>query len=526
MRLPTRRSLLLLAILTESDEGRLSRSRLAETIWPDSDSKAARDSLRNELATLRRSEAREVLEADSGHVWLVPGQVVCDWLEMRGHADYAGDFMPGFEHDWVIDQRLRLRTAACESAMQEARFQSCQGRKKRALALAHRACQIDPLCQAAEALRVALLEELGKTGAALATSDKFRTRVFRQLGVVSDVRPSSPAPPSHHPLIEACRWMIERDPREALGMIAATPTQWHSMPIEASIELHRRALDAVPDQGSARRMVEGQYAYLSVLAGRLYQIEEQAETSYALAKEHGEPLAAARLSIALAYGNLSKGHFKRSYEYAKRSLSDASHSADPQSAVEFEIHWSVILDHVGFHDEARHALERCWPRIERYGAPQLIASYQVIELDHLVKSAKYDAAMDRLVSARRIYESFGLGRVEAWIRMCEAVLYEAVGEKDEALCTLEQILSLSRDDVGHSALAMARDRMANLRCRIGEFRDAADAFAQASVFRNSLGAVPSISESRLIRTTRRALATKLEDRELRAAFQRASQSRG
>jgi len=521
--LKTRRSLLLLAVLAESSDEGLARTALAEILWPDADLKSARDRLRNELANLNRCGAGDLIETDPQYVRLRPGRLRRDWQEVKSHRDYRGDFMPGFDHDWAIDQRLRLRSAACASAMSEARRQHRAGAKGKAAALARRACQIDPLNEKAAALNIRLLEDSGKPQAAVAACDGYRSRAFRQLGFVSKIR-TGKCVATGHPLVEACRWMIEHSPNESISLLASSPQQWLAMPIDTSLDLHRRALQTSVEQGAQRRLVEGQFAYLSVLAGQLTKVETLAKKSYDLAVANGEPLAAARLSIALAYANLSRGRFKRSHDEARRALAAALQAGDPQVEAEFEIHWSIILNHVGFHRQSWESLRRSKAKVEQCGTPQLMASIQIIEFDHLIENSKVDLAMSQLASAQRIYETCGIGRNVAWVRMCEGILHEATGDVHRALDSFQSILRLPKGDIGHSAIAMATDRIANLQCRVGEYQDAADSLARALVFRKSLGSVPSLSESILIRKTRRTLSEKLEEKEIHAAFRRASQA--
>ncbi len=119
------RPLALLALVASARERGVSRDRLLAYFWPESDTKHARNCLKQTLFALRRDLHERLFTPDSASLRLNPAVITTDGLEFgtaraRGaHADavalYRGQFLDGFhisgllefEH-WVEDERLRL----------------------------------------------------------------------------------------------------------------------------------------------------------------------------------------------------------------------------------------------------------------------------------------------------------------------------------------------------------------------------------------------------------------------------------
>lgn len=441
--LKTKRSLLILAALAESREGRISRAELARLVWPDSDSKAARDSLRNELALLRHAVPGRFLHIEHDSVRLDQRSFEFDWLNSHGGSE---EFMPGFDHEWADQVRLRLAT---------------------------------------------------RTGS-------------------EPIVNAGPAP--DRALLSSWQWMVETNPIEALEMLASAPTQAINMPLLPAIDLHERALELNPRETASRRLVESQLIYLLVLSGRIRESVPRAKTVFDLARKNGEPLAAARTAISMAYGHLSKGDFVNSVRCARAALKSAEIARVPRFEVEYAMQCSVILDHSGQHRQAEAMLLRNRTRVEEFGTPQMIASFAINSFDFLTVAGKHDQALRCLQTARRIYEGCGAGRMASWLEFGQALHWEASGQLDAALESHRRIQQMNMADVGHAVLSLSQDRMASLNCRLGEFDTAARTFARSVLFRRRMGTVPSLSERRLIGKTRLELASKLGSRDLRHFF--------
>jgi len=128
VRLPSRAATLLLAQLALGADREHAREELIDLLWPQAPLGVGRNRLRQTLSTLRSvlepagSTGAPVLLADRRAVRLVPGSLVSD-TEVFGAAlrradthaaarSYAGELLPGYYDDWIIDERRRLAALA------------------------------------------------------------------------------------------------------------------------------------------------------------------------------------------------------------------------------------------------------------------------------------------------------------------------------------------------------------------------------------------------------------------------------
>lgn len=513
----TKHVFLLLVVLLSDQDG-FDRMELASLIWPDAAPEAARKSLRNALSHLRGALPPGAIQSSNERVALeLP--VDCDWLMYETHRDYSGDFMPSYSQEWVIDQRLRLRTIASESALKEA-AEAWENREvEKALTLADRAGQIDPWDQDAMAARIRYLEESGERLKALILADNYRSKVVRSLGVIAEIDDKKPT--SHlPPIVESAEWLLARNPAEAIALLAATNAEWMTMPVQLGLEIHMRALEANPQDSATRRLAFAQTLNLLVLAGRLGSYAEKGEVAFAEALKAGESVVAARIAGALAYGNLSKGDFKKAQYFATSALSTAKATGNPGLEAEFQTLCAIILQHVGKPERSRQLLEENLARVEEHGSLQDIGGLLLVLSDPLIQAGELDRAAQYLERARRIFESCGGMRAMLWVEFGDALLQIGLGDLYAARDILARISAEDTDLGGHAVRAMADDYIANVDCKLGEYEAAAESLARAAVFRKGLGTVPSVVERINIRSTHRVLAERLGERDLRAALRR------
>ena len=129
-RLHSRAAVLLLARLALRPGRDHGREELAALLWPEADGVTGLARLRQTLSTLRATlerrgglaPARPLLAADRRVLRLVPGALACDvWPFERACAAgdaaaaqrlYAGELLPGFADEWVVEERLRLQALA------------------------------------------------------------------------------------------------------------------------------------------------------------------------------------------------------------------------------------------------------------------------------------------------------------------------------------------------------------------------------------------------------------------------------
>ena len=128
--MPTRRALLLLAQLAVRPGKAFSRDALGELLWPEGDPERQRANLRVELLFLRRALGENVLQ-NEGKQFLRLGagwssDVGCfEAAALAAHRaqesgsrlralreaaqSYRGDFLVGYDEDWVLLERARLQ---------------------------------------------------------------------------------------------------------------------------------------------------------------------------------------------------------------------------------------------------------------------------------------------------------------------------------------------------------------------------------------------------------------------------------
>lgn len=147
--------------------GRVERSYAAGLLWPFGDDARASSNLRSALWRLRRAGI-DVLAADKWSLWLDPDVPVdlrqtADWagrlihgtdLEVdRTLAELPGDalnLLPGWQDDWVIIERERIRQRVLHALEALSRRLSAEGRYADAIDVAFRAVADEPLRESAQ----------------------------------------------------------------------------------------------------------------------------------------------------------------------------------------------------------------------------------------------------------------------------------------------------------------------------------------------------------------------------------------
>lgn len=512
---PTKKTFLLLTFLALNPDREILRSQLAELVWPDVDPTSARDSLRTALSALRSRLPSGVIFATSETVLMQGGMLDCDALDS---STYPGDFLPGFDQEWVIDQRLALRAAGCEAELAAA-----DEAKDPETALSHveKACRIDPYHDGAARRKVELLDSLGRRSHAAHTSDRHRARIIREFGVISDIRPQETSTITH-PLMSAAEWLLDKSPEDALGMMAATHSEWSLLPVEAALSLHQRVLQSNPESNSSRTLVGAQQAYLLAIAGRLSQQMDTAMEAYRQAESSGENLAASRLASAIAYALLSQGDFQRSLQFARQSVSKASALSPRTVKLEAQQNLGIILIQIGNREQGWRLLNRITPQVEELGTPQMIATHGLLTYEWFIAQGQIDRAARDVERSRRLLTACGPNRSQVWVHLAEALLHESTGDLGKAKEALDELKRISESESGHSVVALADDCLSRINCAMGEMDSAAEAMARATLYRRRMGTVRSIEERENIRQTRHLLKERLGEHALRATYQRAS----
>lgn len=194
--LGARKSIALLAVLTDAPGHRLSRDRLAALLWEDIPEAQARGNLRQLLAATRRPAP--FLEADAGSIGFSAEIVATDLAGFeaavaedspaaleQAAALYRGDLLDGFslrERDfaeWLRTARERLRERAVQLFL---RLMEGPNGVESAIRWALRILAIDPVHEPANRALMELYCAQGRHAAALRQYEQLRDTLSRELG--------------------------------------------------------------------------------------------------------------------------------------------------------------------------------------------------------------------------------------------------------------------------------------------------------------------------------------------------------
>lgn len=514
LRFPTRHAILALAVLSS---GKLRRDELAAILWPEASPESRAKRLRSLLPHLRRALGPNLCEVDD-QVSIVPGSIVADAWQMTNHADYAGDFMPRLDQDWVIDRRLELRESACQSAVDEASAAWSAGREPEALRLIARAVEIDPLHEQANELRIAWLEQAGHRSQSIRIADEHRRRVLHDLGTLPAAREPQ-APTQTHPLVTAANWLLDSNPHDLAPMLIATQNEWLSLPVQQALDIHERALIWISENdGSTKKIVEAQRIGLMVQAGQLHQNMPAAEQALIEAEAAGEVKIAAHLAMALSYGCLSNGDFLRAIRFGKRSVTAADKTSDPVTKWSCKYNLAIIQGHSGEPDSSNAKTVDFASRADDSPSELLRAGVLISSIDAQLAVGNTEAACRQLELGRRIFSMLGPHRHEAWILISEARLHSAIGDYSAARESLETASKIGWRIAGHSAMAMASDQLGKTWCMLGQYDLAVQSVARSRRLRTHFRTVPSLCERPVIEQTHVALRENLGETKARLAL--------
>jgi DNA-binding SARP family transcriptional activator/tetratricopeptide (TPR) repeat protein len=231
-----KRAALLAYLALARPYGPVRRDILLATFWPEMPDDRARAALRNALSFVRKAAPGVLAARGDDTVQVAEGALSCDVRRMEaalaagdvaGALDhYGGDLLAGVHVDdapaweqWRDGERLRLRHVALAAARGAAEAARGRGDADGAVALARRACGIDPDDEPSVRRLMEMLAEAGDPAGALREYERFAARLMRELEV-------EPAPETET-LRRALRVRAERTPppaRREAG-VAADPAQ-------------------------------------------------------------------------------------------------------------------------------------------------------------------------------------------------------------------------------------------------------------------------------------------------------------
>jgi DNA-binding SARP family transcriptional activator len=179
--------------------GRATRSDLAGQFWPDVPEQRAQGNLRSTLWRLSRV-CPELIGARGGCVWL-RSDVEVDVHRLQAWAQAAlnqehmpddatayglapiGELLPGWDEDWVLLERERLRQLRLHALEAMADRLGAAGRIGQALELALAAVRSEPLRESAHRIVIQLHLAEGNVVEAAQHYNGFRRLLARELGV-------------------------------------------------------------------------------------------------------------------------------------------------------------------------------------------------------------------------------------------------------------------------------------------------------------------------------------------------------
>jgi DNA-binding SARP family transcriptional activator len=228
-----RKARLLLAVLA-IERRPLGRSELAGRLWPDVLPDSARASLRNALAQLRAAlgpVADEVIVADTAgalalgpDVWSDVAEV--DRLLAAGRPEEAvaaigGELLPGFDDDWVYEQRDDLRRRLVGSLEAAAADAEAGGELATAIRLSQHGADLEPLAERLHRDLIRRLAAGGDRGAALAAYERLRGRL-------ADALHAAPSAPTRA-LVDQIRGGRGEPPPDQRSRIRYTRRDGHAL---------------------------------------------------------------------------------------------------------------------------------------------------------------------------------------------------------------------------------------------------------------------------------------------------------
>ncbi|WP_420130431.1 BTAD domain-containing putative transcriptional regulator [Longimicrobium sp.] len=195
-----KRAALLAYLALARPYGPVRRDILLATFWPEMPDDRARAALRNALSFLRKAAPGILAARTDDAVQIADDVLGCDVRRMEAAlgagdvagalAHYGGDLLAGVHVDdapaweqWRDAERLRLCHVALAAARGAAEAARGRGDADGAVALARRACEIDPDDEPSVRRLMEMLAEAGDPAGALREYERFAARLMRELEV-------------------------------------------------------------------------------------------------------------------------------------------------------------------------------------------------------------------------------------------------------------------------------------------------------------------------------------------------------
>ena len=197
------RSLALLAILAAAGEAGVPRDKLLLYLWPESNTRRARNSLHQTLHTIRRHLGEDAVLAGTPNLQLNPASFSSDLWDFeadlaRGGADdaiarYGGPFLDGFTlpdlpefEQWMQEERTQIARRYAGALEASAAQATRQGHHRLAVERWQKLARLDALSSrpALELMRAFVAD--GNRASALEHAREYEALIRRELGIVPD----------------------------------------------------------------------------------------------------------------------------------------------------------------------------------------------------------------------------------------------------------------------------------------------------------------------------------------------------
>lgn len=189
------KAMAMLAYLLVHRNRPVRRSSLAELFWPDDDPKDALANVRRYLhriaSGLQPTDGPCVVAEKRNVRWNPVAPVDVDVAEFeralldgeveRAVAAYDGDFLEGFDDEWIVAERERLRGLLVFNLVAAIEARRADGRVDEAVRLIQKLLQSDPLREDAVRQAMLLRFESGDRAGALAEFESFERRLEFEL---------------------------------------------------------------------------------------------------------------------------------------------------------------------------------------------------------------------------------------------------------------------------------------------------------------------------------------------------------
>lgn len=174
--------------------GSMTREEIRATLWPDVGEASSAARLRNALWRLSKTR-QTLLEERSGSIALAPGvgldvdemfrvaAAVDTGLAGVGAQRFAADLLPGWDEDWLVVDRERIRQARLHALERMSQTLREQGNHAAALDAALVALHADPLRESAHRAVISVHLAEGNYGEAVRQYERCRAVLSAELGV-------------------------------------------------------------------------------------------------------------------------------------------------------------------------------------------------------------------------------------------------------------------------------------------------------------------------------------------------------